>query len=239
MANIKVKLTKKQEIANGTMAFHFEKPAGFEYKAGQTMDLTQINPPETDSEGNTRTFSIAAAPHEGDLMLATRMRDTAFKRNLKNMAEGTEIELEGPFGSFTLHNDQSKPAVFLAGGIGITPFRCMSLNAAKQKLPHKIYLFYSNRTPQDTAFAADLEQAEKDNPNFKLIQTMTNLPEDTNWTGERGYINAEMLKKYLTDINTPIYYIAGPQTMVTSLKKVLIDAGVNEDNIKFEEFSGY
>ncbi len=83
------KLKSKKVIAEGTEAFIFEKPAGFEFKSGQTIDLTLINPPETDAEGNTRTFSIASAPHEEDLMIATRMRDTAFKRVLGKMEPGT------------------------------------------------------------------------------------------------------------------------------------------------------
>ena len=76
------KLLNRVEVAQDTMAFHFEKPAGFDFKPGQSADLTLMNPPETDSEGNTRTFSIASAPFEDHLMFATRMRDTAFKRSL-------------------------------------------------------------------------------------------------------------------------------------------------------------
>jgi ferredoxin-NADP reductase len=86
----KTELQSRQEIAAGTMAFHFEKPEGFAYKAGQFADYTLINPPETDAEGNTRGFSLASAPYEGDLMLATRMRDTAFTRVLRTMELSTE-----------------------------------------------------------------------------------------------------------------------------------------------------
>jgi predicted ferric reductase len=112
MANHQVRLKKKEEIAEGTMAFYFEKPAGFQFKPGQFANLTLLNPPETDAEGNVRTFSIASAPLEEDLMFATRMRDTAFKRVLKSMPLGTEITLGGPFGSFSLHSDASRPGSF-------------------------------------------------------------------------------------------------------------------------------
>jgi hypothetical protein len=115
MAVYKVKLKCRQEIASGTMEFHFEKPEGFSYKAGQCGDFTLANPPETDAEGNTRAFTLASAPYEGDLMVATRMRDTAFKRVLKTMAIGTEVSLDGPSGSLTLHNDARIPAVFRSG----------------------------------------------------------------------------------------------------------------------------
>src|SRR5207244_6108918 len=131
----KVKLKAREEICAETMAFHFEKPEGFVYKAGQFADYTLINPPETDAEGNTRGFSLASAPYEGDLMSATRMRDTAFKRVLKTMEIGTEVSLDAPYGSFTLHNNSRIPAVFLTGGIGVTPVRSIVLQAAHDNLP--------------------------------------------------------------------------------------------------------
>src|SRR6185295_19545242 len=120
MGAYKIKLKRCEQVAEGTTAFYFEKPEGFEFKAGQFLRLTHINPPETDAEGDSRTLSIASAPHEEDLMIATRMRDTAFKRILKTMPLGSEIDLKGPYGKMTLHDDPARPAVFLTGGIGIT-----------------------------------------------------------------------------------------------------------------------
>src|SRR4051794_5809045 len=104
------KLKRREEVAAGTMAFYFEKPKGFTYKAGQFADYTLVNPSETDAEGNIRGFSLASAPYEDDLMSATRMRDTAFKRSLKTMKIGTELVLDAPYGSFTLHNNSKIPA---------------------------------------------------------------------------------------------------------------------------------
>src|SRR5512147_863669 len=118
----RVKLLEKHEAAEGTLVFSVEKPDGFGFRAGQAAELTLVDPPETDDEGNARTFSIVAAPFEKALTFATRLRDTAFKRVLRDMAPGTGLLLDGPFGSFTLHENRRKPAVFLAGGIGITPF---------------------------------------------------------------------------------------------------------------------
>src|SRR5688572_6709610 len=156
----KTTLRRKEEIANGTMAFHFEKPGGFVFKAGQFGDFTLINPIETDAEGNTRAFSLASAPYEDTLMFATRMRDTAFKRVLKTMEIATEVSLDAPHGSFTLHNNPSIPAVFLTGGIGVTPARSIVLQAAHDKLPHQIFLYDSNRTPEDAAFLVQLREAQ-------------------------------------------------------------------------------
>src|ERR1039457_6609387 len=101
------KLAYRQEIAEGTMAFHFEKLPGWTFEAGQAIDITLLAPSETDAEGNTRTFTIASAPYEKSVMVATRMRDTAFKRMLKVMLVGTAVQMEGPAGDLTLHRDAS------------------------------------------------------------------------------------------------------------------------------------
>ena len=92
------RLIKREDIADQTMAFEFEKPAGWTFKAGQFVDVTLANPTETDAEGNTRGFSIASAPFEDTLTVATRLRSTAFKRILKSLPLGTEVNIEGPFG---------------------------------------------------------------------------------------------------------------------------------------------
>src|ERR1051325_1842886 len=234
------RLTERHEVAENTMAFQFEKPAGWTFKPGQFVDITLMNPPETDAEGNTRGFSISAAPHEPFIMVTTRLRDTAFKRVLKSMPLQTEAKIEDPFGNLTLHNNATRPAVLLAGGIGITPFRSIVINAAKEKLPHRIFLFYSNRRPEDAPFFEALQALEKENSNFKLIATMTGIKDShKEWHGESGLINQELLARYLQNAVSPIYYIAGPAGMVKSLHTMLNEAGVDDDDIRTEEFVGY
>lgn len=238
------KLKSREEIAEGTMAFLFEKPPGWTFKAGQFIDITLLEPSETDAEGNTRGFSIASAPTEETIMVATRMRDTAFKRVLKTLPLETAVKIEGPFGNLTLHNNASRPAVLLAGGIGITPFRSILFRAAKEKLPHRIFLFYSNRRPEDAPFLEALQALEKENPNYKLIATMTQMDKSPQashqgWHGETGLINKEMLARYLEDAVSPIYYIAGPAGMVKGLHTMVNEAGVDDDDIRTEEFIGY
>src|SRR5215469_403254 len=115
MATYLTKLVAREEVARDTSAFHFEKPAGFEFVAGQYAFWTLIGPPETDNEGTSRSFTIASAPCEQDLMFATRMRNTAMKRLLKAMKPGDEIQVSGPFGVFTLDPGSPRPAVLLAG----------------------------------------------------------------------------------------------------------------------------
>lgn len=230
MAVHKVKLLKKEEVAKGTTAFHFEKPEGFVFVPGQYADLTIVDPTETDKEGNIRTFSIASAPAEPDLMFATRMRDTAFKRQLGKMPEGSELELDGPFGSFTLHARKEKPAVFIAGGIGITPFFSILKTAAEEKPDRKFILFYSNRTAEDATFLQELSSLTKTIPDFTFVPVMSDA---------EGYINDETIRKHVGNIDGPIYYLAGPPGMVAAMRKLLAGMGISDDDVRFEEFDGY
>lgn len=235
-----VRITDRREVAESTMAFYFEKPEGFQFRAGQYLNLSLIDPPETDDEGNMRVFSIARAPLEENLMVATRMRDTAFKRVLKTIPPGTGVKIAGPFGSFTLHDDASCPAVFLAGGIGITPFLSILRQAYRAKLPHRLYLFYSNRRPEDTAFLQQLQQMERENTNYKFIGVMTQVEKSkVRWTGETGHIDKGMLARHINDLSAPIYYVAGPPPMVVALREMLDGVGVSGDHIRTEEFAGY
>lgn len=234
------KLTNRAEIAERTMAFQVQKPTGFQFKAGQYADLTLLDPPQMDSQGAVRTFSIASAPYEDHLLFATRIRDSAFKRVCAILPLGTEIKLEGPMGSFTLHKDPSKAAVFLAGGIGITPFRGMLRQAVNERLTHQLYLFYANRRPEDAAFLDELQQLSQSNPHFIFVPTMTEMEKSQrNWSGERSFMNREMVTKHVCELQGPIYYVAGPPAMVAAAREMLTKAGVDEDDIRTEEFGGY
>jgi ferredoxin-NADP reductase len=234
------KLTKREQIAEDTIACYFDRPVGFEFVAGQSMDFTLIDPPQTDGEGNTRTFSLASAPDAPHLMAATRVRDTAFKRTLRTLPLGTEVSLEGPAGSMTLHRKATRPAVLLAGGIGITPFRSMICQATNAVAGPPIYLFYSNRRPEDAAFLAELQQLAGQHPKFSLIATMTNMERSrVAWNGATGYINHEMLARSVSSLAQAVYYIAGPPALVTAMKNMLGKAGVDEEEINSEDFSGY
>jgi ferredoxin-NADP reductase len=234
------KLKDRKEVAEGTMSFRFEKPSGWAFKAGQYLDMTLLDPSETDSEGNVRSFSIASAPHEETLMVATRMRDTAFKRVLRAMPLGTAVKIEGPSGNLILQNDSTRTAVFLAGGIGITPFRSIAHRAAKEKLPNRIVLFYSNRRPEDAPFLAELQSLERDNPKYKLIGSMTEMQKShRTWDGETGFINQEMLARHLENAESPVYYVAGPPDLVKGLQEMLSKTGVDDTDIHAEEFAGY
>jgi len=118
------KLISRNEVTEGTMAFALARPTAFDFRAGQYMVAVLPNPPHTDAEGNRRVFSIASPPQDTTrLLMATRMTGTALKRSLAEVPLGTPVDLSGPAWDFVLHEDASRPAVFIAGGIGIMPFR--------------------------------------------------------------------------------------------------------------------
>ena len=168
------------------------------------------------------------------------MRDTAFKRSLKKVPLGTVVKMDSAMGSFTLHKNSAKAAVFLAGGIGITPFSSIARQADHDRAPHKLYLFYSNRRPEEAPFVEVLQNLEKTNPQFRFIATMTEMRRSKKtWNGETGRIDQEMLSKYLNELRGPIYYVAGPPALVSGMRKMLVASGVDEDDIRSDEFSGY
>jgi ferredoxin-NADP reductase len=173
-------------------------------------------------------------------MIATRMRDTAFKRVLRSAALGARVRIDGPSGVMVLHEDAARPAVFLAGGIGVTPFLSMARYAARTGLSHRITLFYSNRRPEDAAFLDELRTLERSNANFRLVATMSQAEKSSHaWTGETGLVRPEMLRRYQVDLKTSIFYCAGPHGMTLSMELMLADLGVSENDTRSEEFYGY
>lgn len=234
------RLDDRKEIAERTIACRLEKPPRFTFTPGQFIEITLLNPPETDSEGNSRALSIASSPSEQFLLVATRLRDSAFKRVLAHASPGTQLKIDGPFGDLRLHNNSSRAAVILCGGIGITPFRSILLSATHNKLPHRIFLFYSSRRPEDAPFLEELQSLEKENQNFKLIACMTEMEKSSRaWAGERGRITSQILVKYLPGISDAIYYITGPPAFVKAMHTMLTETGVDDDDIRIEEFDGY
>jgi ferredoxin-NADP reductase len=240
MAVVESRLTRRERVAEATMAFHFSKPAGFRHEAGQSVVLTLVDPPETDGEGDSRAFTIASAPHEPELMIATRMRDTAFKRVLKTAQIGTAVRLDGPNGAMVLHDDVARPAVFLAGGIGITPFLSIVRHVVQQQTAHRIHLFYANRRPEDAAFLSELQEMEQLASGYRLIAVMSQ-PERSalHWSGETGHIRRELLVRHITDLKSPMYYFAGPPAMTMAMRGMLQEIGVGEQAMRYEEFYGY
>jgi ferredoxin-NADP reductase len=227
------------ELAEGTASFRFAKPEGFAFKAGQSLNLTLLDPPETDAKGATRTFSIASAPHEPWLEIATRLRDTAFKRVLRKLAPGTRVQVRGPGGRFVL-GDEDRPAVFLAGGIGITPFMSMLRQAAHEGARRKLLLVYSNRRPEDAPYLSELESLRVHIPDFTLVGTMTDMGNSSRpWDGERALVDGDFVARHAGHFTDAIYFVAGPPGMVAALRQSLAAAGAKAGDIRSDEFFGY
>ena len=233
-------LLGREPVADRTMSFRFVKPRDWSYRAGQFVDITLLDPPETDAEGNLRGFSISSAPREDVITITTRLRDTAFKRVLQRMPLGTRVKVEGPFGDLRLHH-AARPAVLLAGGIGVTPFRSILVETiGAGGLPYPVALFHANRRPEAAAFSDELRSLAGRDPNLTYVPTVTGPAAfGPGWGGEHGRIDAAMLRRHLDGIVDPIYYIAGPPGMVHAQRQTLITSGVHDDDVRIEEFTGY
>ena len=239
MATYSVSVLGHEQVAEGTMAFRFERPAGFTYKPGQAVDIALMDP-ATGAKGQHRVLSLVSAPCENELIVATRMRDSPFKNGLKATAAGDNVQLEGPFGSLTLHANRARPAVFVAGGIGITPFMSILRQAAKDCPDQHLFLIYANRRPEDAAFLSELKDLEKENKYFHLVATMTGMHKSTSaWSGDRGRVDEALLKRVAGDLLAPIYYVAGPPAMVNGIRQSLSSMKVSDDDIRSEDFFGY
>lgn len=232
-----IKLIERREVARNTVQFMFEKPNTFNYKPGQYGGFTLINPSEVDAGGITRRFSLLSTPDAPYIAIATRIQSSAYKRELLKLKRGQPIKFAGPTGTFILHEDTNIPAVLIAGGIGIAPFYSMVSHASLNRLQQQISLFYGNQTLADTPFLTELNQLQDKNPNLKLIATLTEAHDG--WTNEQGFITDTMLKKYLSDLASPIYYVCGSKAMVTAIQQLLLEMGIDKNKIKVEDFPGY
>ena len=237
----RVALRRKGRVARATSAFAFEKPPGFAFKAGQALDLMLPDPPRRDDLGARRTFSIVSAPCENELVVATRIRDTAFKECLEALEVGACVEIVGPSGSLTLHRNVSRPAVFIAGGIGITPFVSLLRQAAHDRREQVLTLLYSNRQPDDAAFLKELSEYERvHRGTFSMRATITGaLQNGVAWQRDRGRIDAALIDRVIVKPSMPMFYVAGPPSMVSGVRDVLDGMGIRDEDIRSEDFLGY
>jgi len=214
---LKVKQIKQE--TKDVFSLVFEKPKDFRFYAGQYLDYELSN--------DTRAFTISASPTEDFLMLSTKHGHTPFKKALIKLKIKDQISSSHPAGTFIL--DEKSPAVFIAGGIGITPFRSMIKWAFDQKLKTPMALFYSN-SDNDFPFKKSLNQWRKKLPNLKIIYINTT---------KEGYLNFETIKNSKFNIQNSIFYLAGPPKMVDSFEKILLEQKVDKTNIRYDHFDGY
>lgn len=238
MAIYNVKLLSKKQVADGTTEFSFEKPEAFEYRAGQFFDII-LDKPNKEAKKNdyVHGFSFVTAPFEPHIAAATRMRpDSKFKNALNALAIGSSLKIEAAWGSFTLKKSETAPVVYIIGGIGITPVHSMVSQASKDKSTRQLTLIYANRSPANAAYTQELEQLAQQNSHFTLVPVYS----DEKVAGEEhGLIDGAMIKRHVPGVKEAIYYMSGPAGMVRASRDTLMQLGVDEDNIRTEEFDGY
>jgi ferredoxin-NADP reductase len=236
---MQAKIKEKREVAKGTLMVVFDLlDKEVDFTPGQYFFVTLIDPPYDDEKGPRRHITVVTSPNDrGVLGLATRLRDSAFKRSLAELPVGAEVDVEKPKGEFLLPEDTEKDYVFIAGGIGITVFRSMLRYIAQEDLPHRVTLVYSNRDRESTAFYDELRELERTIPGLRVVFTMT---DDSGWDGETRRIDAAMLRDHLgDDLGSFTFFIAGPPKMVDAMETIVSGAGVPEGQIRPARFSGY
>lgn len=226
-----VKLKNRRWVAVQTAAFILERPPGYDYVAGQFTDVKVGE--------KSHTFTLASAPHESDLMFATRMRKSEFKEALDGLEPGATLRITPASGEFTLGKD-NEHTVFIAGGIGVTPVRSMVLDAQERNERRPLVFFYANHRPEDAAYLEELRRLEENTDNFTIVPTMTR-PDiaELAWDGETGHVDAEMIRKHVPELGQAHYYVSGPPEMVDSTEAMLRKANVPEERVHVEHFAGY
>jgi ferredoxin-NADP reductase len=231
---VRALVKETREVAKGTLFVVFDLDgAEVDFLPGQYFWVELPDRGHEDEKGLRRHISVATSPtDQGVLGLCTRLRDTAFKKTLSELQVGDEVDVEQPKGDYRLPEDTNREYVFVAGGIGITVFRCMLRYIRDTGEPYRVTLVYSNRDRESTPFLDELVELERSLPNFRLVLTMT---EDEGWEGETRYVSGDLLR----DLGHYTYLVAGPPPMVESVVEQLAGAGVPEDRVLPDSFSGY
>jgi len=233
-----LRLTEKKCIAQDTYEFVFQNRSVPPFSPGQYLEWT-LPHDHPDARGIRRYFTIASSPTEPAIRLSTKFftPSSSFKKKLNALTVGESIWATQLCGDFTLPVDEKKKLGFIAGGIGITPFRSMIQYLIHTKSRRDVILFYQNKTPQDIAYKelCDRGKTAFDLRTVYLVSTAGQSP----WNGEVGYLTAEILRKYAADVLERLWYLSGPSSMVSSYKKILIGMGVKKEHILTDYFPGF
>ena len=230
-------VAEKREVAQGTLLVRFAVEDYPDYRPGAYFWVELPERGDNDEKGLRRHISLVTSPTErGVVGLATRLRDTAFKRTLAALEVGDEVQVEEPKGSFLLPEDTSVEYVFVAGGIGITVFRSMLRYIADTGEPYRVTLVYSNRDRAAAAFLDELQELEQRIDGLRVILTMTDEPE---WEGESRRLDADVLRDLLGGLDDKTFLVAGPPPMAEGVAESLRAAGLPEDRVRSDKFSGY
>ena len=236
----RAKLISRERLAADVCVFSLEKPEDFRFLAGQYSILSVPDAGFRDDRGLRRPLSIASSPLERDLIFVTKLSNSAMKQTLAEMKPGTEVTLEQAGGPLVLPEATDTPLAFLAGGIGIAPFRSMCRYATDAPTGHNITLFYSSRAPEETPFLEELQRMPSRNGRLRVAVTMTRAADDPKaWSGLTGRLNAEMIKDHCPSWEKAAFYVAGPPAMADAMKQTLEAMAVPPSRIKMELFAGY
>jgi ferredoxin-NADP reductase len=194
-----------------------------------------------DGRGNRRYFTIASSPTEDRLRLGVKFNPnpSQYKQRMQSLKAGDKIIAGQLAGDFILPKDISKKLVFIAGGIGVTPFRSIIQYLMDQKDKRTIALFYANKTAEEIAYKDFFERAETE-LGIELVYILTEvdkLPEGLK--GEVGRINEEILKKHVPDYKERVFYLSGPIGMVNGYKHLLLGLGVSPTQVVTDYFPGF
>jgi ferredoxin-NADP reductase len=234
---MKATVAEMREVAKGTLLALFETDGYPDFRPGAYFWVELPDRGHQDEKGLRRHISLVTSPTDRPLVgLATRLRDSAFKRTLAELEVGDEVEVEEPKGSFLLPEDTSGEYVFVAGGIGITVFRSMLRYIADERLPYRVTLVYSNRDRESAAFLGELEELEQRIDGLKVVLTMT---DEDGWEGESRRIDAAVLRDHVGKLEDKQFLVAGPPAMTEAVVDALHAAGVPEDHVLAGKFSGY
>ncbi len=233
-------LKSSDEIAKSTGEFVFTPDHPVRFKAGQYLEWT-LGHEKPDSRGNRRYFTIASSPTEPDVQLGVKFfpNSSSFKKGLALLEPDETIMAGNIAGDFTLPRNKHQKLVFIAGGIGITPFRSMIKYLVDEDEQRDIVLIYSNNTLDEIAYTNIWTEAEE-KIGLKLVCTLTDLTNvPTTWTGQRGQINAAMITTVVPDFKDRTYYVSGPHGMVTGCNETLHRLGIPSKHIKTDYFPGF
>lgn len=229
---VEAAVVASRRLTPQTHSIMVKKPAGFSFLPTQFTFLSL----KTDSGWDVRPMSIATSTTRPSLEYAVRTGDSIFKRAFASLRPGDKVAVQGPFGHFVL--DEGRPAVLIAGGIGVTPLKGMAEYATDKALPIPVRLVYSNRTEEEIAYRAELDELTRRNPQFSVLHTLTGNP-PKGWEGSTGRIGARMLREAVRGLERPVYYVCGKTSMVAEMFRLLSESGVPEDEVLVEVFRGY
>lgn len=235
-----LKLKEKLQISPDTVDFIFSLKNKFEYTPGQYMEWT-LAYDRGDSRGNRRYFTLASSPTEDNIRLGVKLYQpsSGFKKALFNMSDQNSIVASQLAGEFILPKDKTQKIVFIAGGIGITPFRSILKYLIDTGEKRDIVVLYSNKNAVEIVYQDILDQA-KDKFKIKTVYALTDLStilED--WMGRKGRVNEVMIKEEVPDYAERIFYLSGPHAMVAGFEQTLKKMGIKKNQIKIDFFPGY